>query len=332
LRLGTDGRPEQERRVTVSLFGWRTVARSAREARPRPGRDGDRFAALGPVLVGSPMRVRLVAVRLLTGGLLVGLLSGCGAPASGPAGTDPAAGSGPDGAASVAEPDGAASVTEPGDGAAPAAPGDGWNTAVPGDRRGSVAPGNRRDSPTPTADGGSAKTTAPAPAAAAVPEVPRRSADLTGQPLPASAPVRVQVAALGIDMAIEGVGLDGDAMALPANPAVAAWYRYGSAPGSPAGSTVVAAHVDSLIYDLGPFAELAEAPAGTEIVLQTADGVAHRYTIASVDVVEKPAVPWSAVFDRSGPPRLTLVTCGGEFDYDARRYLSNVLVTAEPAP
>ena len=316
----------------MSLFGWRTVARSAREARPRPGRDGDRFAALGPVLGGSPTGARLVAVRLvalrlpglrlLAGGLLVGLLSGCGAPASGPAGTDPAAGSGPGGTASV---------TEPGDGAA-ATPGDGWSTAVPGDRRGSVAPGNRRDRPTPTADEGSATTTAPAPAAAALPEVPRRSADLAGQPLPASAPVRVQVAALGIDMAIEGVGLDGDAMALPANPAVAAWYRYGSAPGSPAGSTVVAAHVDSLIYDLGPFAELAEAPAGTEIVLQTADGVAHRYEIASVAVVEKPAVPWSAVFDRSGPPRLTLVTCGGEFDYGARRYLSNVLVTAEPAP
>ena len=286
----------------MSLFGWRTVARSAREARPRPGGGGDRFVALRPVLVG---------------GLLVVLLSGCGAPASGPTGTDPAAGSGPGGGASV---------TEPGDGVASAAPDDGGTAAVPGDRRGSSAPGDRRGSGAQGAEGSAT------PTPAAVPEVPRRTADLAGQAAPASAPVRVQVPSLGIDMPIEGVGLDGDAMALPANPAVAAWYRYGSAPGSPAGSTVVAAHVDSLVYNLGPFAELADAPAGTEIVLQTADGVAHRYTIASVDVVEKPAVPWAAVFDRLGPPRLTLVTCGGEFDYDARRYLSNVLVTAEPAP
>ena len=31
-----------------------------------------------------------------------------------------------------------------------------------------------------------------------------------------------------------------------------------------------------------------------------------------------------------GAPRLTLVTCGGEFDYENRRYLSNLVVTATP--
>lgn len=265
----------------MSLFGWRTVTRSARDAR-RPGRGGDRVA---PVLVG---------------GLLVGLLSGCGAPAAGPAGTDPAGGSpGARGSASATAPD------DPGS---------------------STAPGNPGSSTAPT--------TTPAPTAppAAVPDVPRQSADLSGQPVPVSEPVRVQVASLGIDMPIEGVGLDGEAMALPANPAVAAWYRYGPAPDSPAGSTVVAAHVDSLVYNLGPFALLADAPAGTEIVLTTADGAPHRYSIAAIDTVEKQAVPWAGVFDRTGPPRLTLVTCGGEFDYQARRYLSNVIVSAVPAP
>ncbi|MGY4859570.1 class F sortase [Cryobacterium sp. AP23] len=229
----------------------------------------------------------------VAGGLLVGLLlSGCGAAAGGPAGTDPASGSGPGGSASATD---SGSAPEPGGSA-------------------------------------SATPASPTPSPSAVPEVPRQSTDLAGQPAPASAPVRVQVGALGIDMPIEAVGLDGDAMALPANPAVAAWYRYGPAPSSPAGATVVAAHVDSLIYDLGPFAELANAPAGTEITLTTADGATHRYTIASINTVEKPAVDWAGVFDRTGEPRLTLVTCGGEFDYDARRYLSNVIVTAVPAP
>ncbi len=40
---------------------------------------------------------------------------------------------------------------------------------------------------------------------------------------------------------------------------------------------------------------------------------------------------WVAAFDRAGPPRLTLVTCGGEFDYENRRYLSNLVLTAIPA-
>ena len=231
---------------------------------------------------------------VLMGGLLVGLLSGCAAPPPGPAGTDPAGGS---------------------PGARGSAPADPGSSTAPTDSGSSTAP-----------------TTTPAPTPAAVPDVPRQSADLSAQPASASEPVRVQVASLGIDMSIEPVGLDGDAMALPANPAEAAWYRYGPAPASPAGSTVVAAHVDSLVYDLGPFARLADAPAGTEIVLTTADGAAHRYTIAAIDTVEKEAVPWAGVFDRTGPPRLTLVTCGGEFDYQARRYLSNVIVSAVPAP
>jgi hypothetical protein len=260
----------------VSLFGWHTVTRSARTARRRPGRGGVRITALGPVLAG---------------GLVLGLLSGCGAPATGPAGTDPAGGVPGSGGSASATPD-------------PSVGSDG---------------------------GGSAQPSAP-PAPAVVPDVPRRSADLAGQPVPASAPVRVQVESLGIDMPIEGVGLDGDAMALPANPAVAAWYRYGPAPASPTGSTVVAAHVDSLVYNLGPFARLADAPAGTEVVLTTTDGATHRYTIESSTTVEKQAVPWAGVFERTGPPRLTLVTCGGEFDYQARRYLSNVIVTAVPAP
>jgi LPXTG-site transpeptidase (sortase) family protein len=163
--------------------------------------------------------------------------------------------------------------------------------------------------------------------------VPRQSTALSAQPGPVSAPVRVRVDALGIDMSIEAVGLaDDGTMALPVNPAVAAWYRYGSGPASAAGATVVAAHVDSLVYDIGPFAQLAKAPAGTEIVLDTADGVVHRYSVAAVETIGKPDVPWDSVFERTGAPRLTLVTCGGEFDYEAKRYLSNVIVTAVPVP
>ncbi|WP_165789003.1 class F sortase [Cryobacterium zongtaii] len=254
-------------------------------------------------LFGWPTVTRAVAGPVLAGGLMLGLLSGCAAPSSGIGGTDPAAGgfTGLGGPASAGLPGG--------------------------------LPGTGRTGPEPSVSA-PARVPSPAPIPPpVVPDVPRRSADLAGLAGPVSAPVRVRVPALGIDMPIEAVGLAEDAaMALPANPAVAAWYRYGAGPGSPAGATVVAAHVDSLVYDIGPFALLADAPAGTEIVLETADGGAYRYTVASVDSVEKPAVPWESVFDRSGQPRLTLVTCGGEFDYDARRYLSNVFVTAVPAP
>lgn len=172
----------------------------------------------------------------------------------------------------------------------------------------------------------------PAPKPEAIPDVPRTSASLAERPaLSAPAPVRLVIPDLGIDVPVEAVGLDDQGrMGLPANPAIAAWYRFGSAPASATGSTVIAAHVDSLVYDIGPFARLAGAAAGTRVEVTTADGAVHAFAFTSTAVVAKESVDWSAAFARDGDPRLTLVTCGGEFDYDARRYLSNVIVTAAP--
>jgi hypothetical protein len=36
------------------------------------------------------------------------------------------------------------------------------------------------------------------------------------------------------------------------------------------------------------------------------------------------------VFDRRGPARLVLVTCGGRFDTTTKHFLDNIVVTAVP--
>ena len=183
--------------------------------------------------------------------------------------------------------------------------------------------------------------TTPAPASVLPPPrpapevtVPTVSATLSANQAPAPLPpVRIRVETLGIDMAVEAVGQTAEkVMELPKNPAVAAWYRFGPSPASPAGATVIAAHVDSLVYDIGPFARLASATAGTRVVLTLSDGSERGYSVTGVQSILKPDVPWDSVFDRSGASRLTLVTCGGEFDYEAKRYLSNVIVSADPLP
>ena len=38
------------------------------------------------------------------------------------------------------------------------------------------------------------------------------------------------------------------------------------------------------------------------------------------------------LFARTGPSKLVLITCGGEFDRSVRRYKQNVVVVATPAP
>jgi hypothetical protein len=189
----------------------------------------------------------------------------------------------------------------------------------------------------PTAAGSPSPTPsvvpAPPPAPSApLPDVPRGDADLSAnQPPVTIAPVRVEVPSLGIDVDVVAEGLAGDGtLALPADPGVASWYRFGPSPWSASGATVIAAHVDSFEYGLGQFARLTDAPAGTVVTVTGDDGSMATFAVAAVELLEKTAVPWASVFDRSGTPRLTLVTCGGEFDYSTGHYLSNVIVTATP--
>jgi sortase (surface protein transpeptidase) len=163
-------------------------------------------------------------------------------------------------------------------------------------------------------------------------DVPIQSAELEDQRREKPpAPTRIEVPALGIDMAIKPVGLDAQGnMGLFDDPTIAAWYQWGPAPASETGSAVIAAHVDSLEYRVLPFAKLRDARAGTLVIVTDAAGTRHSFGVDSLEVIEKGVVDWEAAFDRSGTPRLTLVTCGGEFDYETRTYRSNLVLTATP--
>jgi hypothetical protein len=164
----------------------------------------------------------------------------------------------------------------------------------------------------------------------AVPQIPIQ-ATTPGAQRASVPPVRIAVPDVGVDIAVEPVGvLDDGAMELPADTAMAGWYEYGPDPASAAGATILAAHVDSLVYGLGPFSRLRELAAGAPLSVTTADGAVHGYTIATVTKVPKAEIPLDTVFDRSGPPSLVLITCGGQFDHDTGHYLDNILVTATP--
>jgi sortase (surface protein transpeptidase) len=160
-------------------------------------------------------------------------------------------------------------------------------------------------------------------------DVPVRPAQ-DAPPPPQPAPVRVVVPALDIDVPVRATGVD-DAgrMALHGSADVAGWYRFGSAPASPAGATVVAAHVDD-DDGVGPFARLVRAEVGTNVRVRTTDGTTHNYTVTGVRAEAKRAMSPDDLFDRSGEPRLVLVTCGGDWDPEARSYTKNVVVTGVP--
>jgi LPXTG-site transpeptidase (sortase) family protein len=144
------------------------------------------------------------------------------------------------------------------------------------------------------------------------------------------APTRFQIARLDISMPVLPVGVAKDGqMALPGTPAEMGWYEYGPRPGDRAGATVLAAHLDMPGYGTGPAAELDELRRGDVITVRSGASV-RRYRVAEVDRLRKESLDLMSLFSRDGPARLHVVTCGGRFDTETRRYDENVVVVATP--
>jgi LPXTG-site transpeptidase (sortase) family protein len=162
-----------------------------------------------------------------------------------------------------------------------------------------------------------------------LPNVPVRDATAPAQASKA-APVRLVVRSLDIDMDVVPVGVaDDGTMAIPPDAHDAGWYRFGPAPGS-AGHTVLAAHVDSRLSGIGPFARLRDVEKGVTVVVTDSARDDHRYRVTSVRRIPKDDAPVASWFAREGRERLVLVTCGGAWRADIGHYADNVVVTADP--
>ncbi len=146
-----------------------------------------------------------------------------------------------------------------------------------------------------------------------------------------TAPTRVSVPSVGISMPVRPVGVDrAGLMALPESAYTAGWYRFGRGPLDRSGATVVAGHIDTVEEGVGPLARLSSVRVGAQVRLR-ADGRTVTYRVVRVQRVAKSVLDLPRLFARGGPPRLQLVTCGGEYLPDRGGYQDNVVVTARRA-
>lgn len=144
-------------------------------------------------------------------------------------------------------------------------------------------------------------------------------------------PVGLRISELGIKAAIvpEVIDIEKGILGMPTNIQRLGWWRDGMAPRSQSGAILIAGHYDFATAGRGAFYSLPRARRGERIHITTADGAVHTYHVVTVDSYPKTALPLT-VFDRRGPPRLVLVTCGGRFDSTTKHFLDNIVVTAVP--
>ncbi len=187
----------------------------------------------------------------------------------------------------------------------------------------------------PAAAAGTASAPAPpattAPAAspeAAAPAVPVRPATLQAAAPQEPAPTSLTVAGTSIDMPVVPGGVsDEGAMEIPDAFDRAAWYRYGPAPGAAAGTAVIAGHIDTK-SDNAPFSQLKSLAPGTVIQVGRDGAPALNYRVVNVELMAKDSFDGDALFRRSGPHELKVVTCGGRWLDERMDYSDNVIVTA----
>jgi len=149
----------------------------------------------------------------------------------------------------------------------------------------------------------------------------------TVPPVPIGVPTRIAIASLGVDAAIDQVGLEKNGSMEVPGATETGWYRYGPRPGSDAGSAVIAAHVD-FNGVRGVFFDLRKLEAGAEITVTDDAGTARRFVVSERFQVGKRQLPVSELFRADGSPVLTLITCGGGFDERHRTYTDNIVVRA----
>jgi LPXTG-site transpeptidase (sortase) family protein len=118
---------------------------------------------------------------------------------------------------------------------------------------------------------------------------------------------------------------------VPENVQHVGWWDGSAWAGEPFGSTVIAGHVDSASQGIGFFARLLKIKVGDTIALR-ADSRRLTYRVTSVRKVPKKALATdSRVLKQTGPHRLVLITCTGNYHRNRGGYDSNLVVVAKPS-
>jgi LPXTG-site transpeptidase (sortase) family protein len=117
---------------------------------------------------------------------------------------------------------------------------------------------------------------------------------------------------------------------VPENVQHVGWWDGSAWAGEPFGSTVIAGHIDSATAGTGFFARLLKIKVGDTVTVR-ADSHRLKYRVTSVRKVAKKALATDGqAFKQTGPHRLVLVTCTGNYHRDRGGYDSNLVVVAKP--
>jgi hypothetical protein len=141
-------------------------------------------------------------------------------------------------------------------------------------------------------------------------------------------PVHITVEKAGINADIVTMEIVNGVMQNPPGPWVVAWYRQTATLGEQ-GNVVLSGHVD--YWDVGPsvFFNVRDLVQGDTITLIGENDTTYDYAVEWSEIFDIAALTGGKLQEVVGPidaPSVTMITCGGEFDYANGEYLSRMVV------
>jgi sortase (surface protein transpeptidase) len=145
---------------------------------------------------------------------------------------------------------------------------------------------------------------------------------------PGVLPVELRIDSIELDATIEQQQIEDGVMQNPSGPFVVAWYKETGRLGEEKNNVVLAGHLD--YWDVGPaiFYDLWKLEDGDKIQVFGKNGAAFVYRVDWVKEYKLGDLDTAAIQEIIGPTKtesLTLITCGGAFDYDSGEYESRIV-------
>ncbi|MER3436677.1 MAG: hypothetical protein C4346_03130 [Chloroflexota bacterium] len=143
-------------------------------------------------------------------------------------------------------------------------------------------------------------------------------------------PVAIRITKADVDAQVEQQDIVNGVMQDPSGPFVVAWYKETGKLGED-NNIVMAGHLDYWDVGAAVFYEVGKLKKGDVIEITGEDGQVYRYAVQwvkSYKVAELGAKAIQEIVGKTKEESVTLITCGGPFDYERGEYLERVVVRA----
>jgi hypothetical protein len=146
-------------------------------------------------------------------------------------------------------------------------------------------------------------------------------------PIEGTRPVAIQVEKAGIAAEVETIEIVDGVMQNPTGPWVVSWYKETAKLGE-IGNAVLAGHLD--YWDVGPavFYNIGVLQEHDSIQLTGEDGDIYSYEVDWLQNFDVANAPIQDIVGPTEEENVTLITCGGPFDYQNGVYLQRTVVRA----